>query len=153
MVFEYALTFTITTMYTMGLHFWSDMNERKVDSRRNHMMIGVTLAIGIISKQFYTLIIAGLIAIAIMQLLKYLEKKQGKVVFGDGDKEIVSWSVPGIALVFGFEIAAMFVGLLMVGFFILAFLRHKMFIEEQKFPGLIILSFAYILIMLVGWML
>ena len=151
MVFEYALTFTITTLYTIGLHFWSDMKERKVDSRRNHMMIGVTLAIGVISKQVWTLIIAGLITILIMQLLKHLEKRQGKTVFGDGDKEILAWSIPGIALVFGYPLASLFVGFLVLGFFVLATLRFKMFIYAQKFPGLIIISLAYLTILLLGW--
>jgi hypothetical protein len=136
----------------MGLHFWSDMKERKVDSRRNHMMIGVVLCLAIISHQYFEIITAGFITIGIMFLLKKLEARQGKTVFGDGDKEIVSWSVPGIVIVFGWQLAGLFIGLLVVSFFILAFLRHWMLINEHKLPGLMILSIAYLIILTIGWL-
>lgn len=153
MIFEYALAFTLLTIYTMLLHFWSDLKELKVDSRRNHMMIGAVIVIGIISHEITTLIIAGVVTIAITYLLGVMEEKQKRVVFGDGDKEILAWSIPGIALVFGFYYSALFVGLLMVSFFILAFARHKLLINEQKFPGLIILCLIYIIVLILGWLL
>src|SRR3989304_3934653 len=105
MVFEYALTFTLLTGYTIVRHFYSDIKALEVDSRRNYMMYGVVLTIGLISHQTDVLIIAGLLTIAFTLLLGYLESKQGRVVFGDGDKEILGWSIPGIALVFGYAFA------------------------------------------------
>jgi hypothetical protein len=153
MLYEYALTFTILTIFTMGLHFWSDMRELKVDSRRNYMMVGAVLAIGLISGEVFVLITSGFLVIAFLLLLGYLEKKQGRVVFGDGDKEILGWSVPGIAICFGWFYASLFMGFIVASFFILAFLRYKLFINEQKLPGLIILSFSYIILLIIVWFL
>jgi len=45
---EYILVFTLLTIYTIILHFWSDWKERKVDSRRNYMMYGAILVIGLV---------------------------------------------------------------------------------------------------------
>ena len=116
MVFEYLIAFTTLTAYTIGMHFWSDMHEMKVDSRRNHMMVGAVITLAIIAQQVFNLIFAGAITIIIMLILSHFEKKQGHIVFGEGDKEILAWSVPGISIVFGFSFAALFIGLLMVAF-------------------------------------
>lgn len=152
-MFEYALTFTILTIFTMILHFWSDIRELKVDSRRNWMMIGVTLAIGLISNQTFVLIVSGFFTIFFMVLLGWLEKKQGKIVFGDGDKEIIGWSVPGIALAFGWDYTILFVGLLGLAFFIIAFARQKMLLSEKRLPGLTILNLIYFIIIILAWLL
>lgn len=149
----YLLTFTLLTIYTIVLHFWSDLKERKVDSRRNHMMIGAVLVIGLISNQATTLILTGLLTIVFTIILGKLEQKQGKIVFGDGDKEILTWSVPGIALIFGYFYAGLFIFLLMISFFLLAYLRQKKMIPPEKLPGLIFISFAYLIIMILGWFL
>ena len=151
MILEYATTFTLLTIYTMIRHFWTDIHELKIDSRRNWMMIGAVLTLGLISKQIAPLVVAGLLTIGITLILGHFEKKQGKVVFGDGDKEILTWAIPGIAVIFGFNLAAMFIGLITLGFFVLAFLRYKMFIGEKVFPGLILLSLAYAIILILGW--
>lgn len=150
---EYILSFTLLTIYTIVLHFWSDLKERKVDSRRNHMMIGAVLVIGIISHQADVLILAGLITILFTIILSKLEEKQGQVVFGDGDKEILTWSVPGIALCFGYFYSGAFIFLLMVNFFGLAYLRQAKLIQPEKLPGLVFISFAYLVILILGWLL
>jgi len=117
------------------------------------MMVGAVLVIGLISGQTQTLIITGILAIAFMILLGRIEQKQGKVVFGDGDKEILGWSIPGIALVFGYGYAALFVCLLMVSFMVLAYLRHFKKVDASKLPGLIFIALAYIVILIFGWFL
>jgi len=150
---EYILSFTLLTIYTIVLHFWSDLKERKVDSRRNHMMIGAVLVIGIISNQADVLILAGLVTILFTIILSKLEKKQGQIVFGDGDKEILTWSVPGIALCFGYFYAGAFIFLLMISFFGLAYLRQTKLIQANKLPGLVFISFAYLVILILGWLL
>jgi hypothetical protein len=150
---EYVLSFTLLTIYTIARHFWTDLKERKVDSRRNHMMIGAILVIGIVSHQADVLIISGIVTILFTLILGKLEEKQGKVVYGDGDKEILAWSVPGIALCFGYTYAAAFIFLLMLSFFALAYLRHIKLIEPEKLPGLVFISFAYLIILLCGWLL
>lgn len=150
---EYAIVFTLLTVYTIALHFWTDMKERKIDSRRNHMMIGAILVIGLISNHTATLIITGILALGFITLLGKIEKKQGKVVFGDGDKEILAWSIPGLALVFSYGYAALFVALLMVSFLVLAYLRQSKKIDANKLPGLIFISFSYIVVLLLGWFL
>jgi hypothetical protein len=153
MILEYATTFTLLTIYTMVRHFWTDIHELKIDSRRNYMMIGAVLTIALISHQATTLIIAGLLTIVITLILGYFEKKQGKIVFGAGDKEILTWTIPGIAVVFGYSLAGIFIGLIALGFFVLAFLRYKLFITEKRVPGLILLCLAYMIILIIGWML
>ena len=151
MVFEYILTFTTLTIYTMVRHFWTDIHELKVDSRRNHMMYGVILTLGIISGEIFTLIVVGLLTILFMKILSLAEENQKAIVFGDGDKEILTWSIPGIAIVFGFQLAVLFVFLIAISFFILAWLRHKKKIPKEKFPGLILLAISYIIILIIGW--
>jgi hypothetical protein len=150
---EYAIIFTLLTIYTIALHFWTDIRELKVDSRRNYMMYGAILVIGLISHQTWTLIITGLLTLGFMIILGKIEEKQGKVVFGDGDKEILGWSIPGIALVFDYGYAALFVCLLMISFISLAYLRHAKAIDASKLPGLIFIAFAYIIVLLLGWFL
>lgn len=150
---EYVIVFTLLTIYTIALHFWTDMHERKVDSRRNHMMLGAILVIGLISEQTGTLIITGILALVFMAILGRIETRQGKVVFGEGDKEILGWSIPGIALVFGYTFSGLFVFLLMVSFLLLAYLRHAKAIDASKLPGLIFIAFAYIVILILGWFL
>lgn len=151
MVVEYVLTFTLLTGYTIARHFYDDIKELKVDSRRNYMMYGAILTIGLISHQAVTLLITGIATIAFTLLLGYLESKQGKVVFGDGDKEILGWSIPGIALVFGYGYAAWFIFLLMLSFFGLAALRQTKLMGAVKLPGLAFISFAYLVILIFGW--
>ena len=150
---EFVLTFTLLTVYTLARHFWTDLKERKVDSRRNHMMIGAVLTIGLISHQADVLIIAGLVTIVFTIVLAALEQKAGKVVLGDGDKEILTWSVPGIALCFGYFYAGAFIFLLMLSFFGLAYLRQVKLITPAHLPGLVFISFAYLIILLCGWLL
>lgn len=153
MIFEYALTFSLLTIYTIVRHFWMDIKELKIDSRRNHMMVGSVLTIGLISHQAEILIITGILTIILTFLLSYLEKRQGKVVFGDGDKEILAWSIPGISLVFGYYYAALFLALLMVSFFVLAFLKKTNNLVLQKLPGLVFISLAYLIVLVFGWFL
>jgi hypothetical protein len=150
---EYILSFTLLTIYTIVRHFWSDLKERKVDSRRNHMMIGAVLVIGIISHQADVLILSGFITILFTIVLGKLEEKKGQIVFGDGDKEILTWSVPGIALCFGYFYAGSFIFLLMLSFFALAYLRQVKLLTPEKLPGLVFISFAYLVILLMGWLL
>jgi hypothetical protein len=150
---EYVIIFTLLTVYTIARHFWTDLKERKVDSRRNHMMIGAVLTIGLISHQADVLIIAGIVTLVFTIVLASLEQRAGKVVFGDGDKEILTWSVPGIALCFGYVYAGAFIFLLMLCFFGLAFLRSKRLIPPEKLPGLVFISFAYLVILILGWFL
>jgi hypothetical protein len=150
---EYILSFTLLTIYTIILHFWMDLKERKVDSRRNHMMIGAVLVIGIISHQVPVLILTGLLTILFTIILSKIEKDQAKVVFGDGDKEILAWSIPGLALCFGYAYAGAFIFLLMLSFFVLAYLRQTKLIPPEKLPGLVFISFAYLIILMCGWFL
>ena len=150
---EYLLSFSLLTIYTLVLQFWMDLKERKVDSRRNYMMYGAVLVIGIVSHQAGVLILTGLLTIAFTFVLSKLEEKQGKVVFGDGDKEILGWSVPGIALTLGYFYAGAFIFLLMLSFFGLAYLRQVKAIPSEKLPGLLFISFAYLVILICGWFL
>ncbi|HNV61755.1 MAG TPA: hypothetical protein PKN54_02310 [Candidatus Cloacimonas acidaminovorans] len=153
MINEYAITFTLLTIYTIFLHLWSDLRELKVDSRRNYMMIGAVLVIGLISHQIETLIITGILTIILTLILNYFEKKQGKVVFGDGDKEILNWSVPGIALSFGHYYSSLFIALLMISFFSLALLKKTNNITLNKLPGLIFIALSYLVVLVFGWFL
>jgi len=86
-------------------------------------------------------------------ILNYFEKKQGKVVFGDGDKEILNWSVPGIALSFGHYYSSLFIALLMISFFSLALLKKTNNITLNKLPGLIFIALSYLVVLVFGWFL
>lgn len=153
MLSEYALTFTLLSLFTLGRHFWSDIKELQIDSRRNHLMIGSVLTIGLLSNQATVLLIAGILTIIITILLSWFEKRQGNVIFGDGDKEILTWSIPGLSLVFGYSYAAFFLGLLMVSFFILAGLRQSNLLNKTKLPGLIFITISYLIVFIFGWFL
>lgn len=118
------------------LQCYKDYKKRKIDSRLNFLMKGIVLTLVIGSTQDYWIYIAFL---AIAFLFNFLVFKN----FGEGDKEILLWVLPGLVLLGLFQ-PIIFLLILLALVLIETGIALKLTKEKIFFPGaiLILISFA-----------
>jgi len=135
----YDVFFFLAVMGFITLAY-KDLKTRKVDSRRNWTIQGAIL---------------GMVLLTQFNLLTYLALMLGTALFnavvlrgywGDGDKEVMQWALPGLAMFAGFNYAAMFLFVMALyhsGIIIVSKIVFKEVLEKR--PGIPILAGAFIL--------
>jgi len=126
----------------LAWQFWEDIKTHKIDVRRNWFMQGCGLFAAILVHAWFYYFIAVLVVIIFNEFIKSQEKRLGYAIFGDGDKSLMVWIVPGLTILSVFY-SALFLMAMVVA--MSGFLAYKFFVNHKsKVPGLIFIVVGYI---------
>lgn len=136
--------FFFLAVFGLLLMAYKDLKTNKIDSRRNWTIQGAILAMVLITDlNFITYV--GLIFVTALFNSLVLKK-----VFADGDREIIQWALPGLALFAGFLYAAVFltvIGIYHAGVILVSKYLFKEVLEKR--PGVPIIAAAFFLVAIV----
>lgn len=136
-------SFIIGCILSLAIITYSDFKTLKIDDRRNWFMQGYTIALSILSGVLFFYVIYALVVILMNKVLKFFENLTGHTVFGDGDKKILQWLVPGFSIVH-IGLPPFFFGFLMLTLCGLAVYKH--FNQDfAKQPGTLYIFIAFLL--------
>lgn len=139
-----SLVFILIASIGLFLQFIKDIEFMVVDSRKNFFMMGIGVALAIISglsRMFLGLSLA--MFLFNFSIHKY-EQKKNLEIFGDGDKEVMAWIVPGLIVV-GLDSVIVFLvsfSALLVFFGVAQ--KHFKFLKDFV-PGMLFICLAFVL--------
>lgn len=134
--------------FALLIQLWSDIKEMEIDSRRNWFMMGAGLVAAMVLDAWNVYLIGLGIAIVFSVAVAKFEKKKGRVLFADGDREVIRWIIPAVSLGGLWLAAGYFVALgLCLAVQVALKKRYNLGVEM---PGLIAISAAYV--MVIGFM-
>ena len=124
------------------IEFWKDVHTLKVDERRAWFMQGAGIALALSVGNAWAYIIATLLVVIVSGWIAKKELKAKKVIFADGDRDILRWLVPGCFALYPL-FAVYFLVLLIPSLISLHGLRH--YTKTRAAPGLIAILAAFIM--------
>jgi len=136
--------FLFLASLTLFLQFIKDIEFMKVDSTKNFFMMGVGISLAIISQNSWMYLILALIVFVFNFVIHKIEVKRNKDFFGDGDKEVFAWLVPGLIVV---GLNSVLIFLISFSALLLMFgvaQKHYKFIETFV-PGMVFICLAFVL--------
>lgn len=119
----------------------SDFKELKIDERKNWVVQGILIGLVLVSGNFILYFITLILVNYLFNFLKKLEKKTG-IAFADGDKQIISWIIPGFTI-----IGPLYSGIFCIWLatcLLLTAIAGKIGFKT-KFPGLILITLSFAL--------
>lgn len=134
--------------FALLIQLWSDIKELEIDSRRNWFMMGAGLVAAMVLDAWNVYLIGLGIAIVFSVAVAKMEKKKGRVLFADGDREVIRWIIPAVSLG-GLWLAAGYFVFLGIALALQVALKKRYNLGVEM-PGLIAISAAYV--MTIGFM-
>jgi len=135
--------FIFGSLISLVIITYSDFKTLKIDDRRNWFMQGYVLVLALMSNIILFYIIYSLLILGMNKILKWWEKLTDQTVFGDGDKKLLQWLVPGFAVVH-IGLPPVFFLALMVVLVGLAVYKHFQK-DSEKQPGVLYITIAFLL--------
>ena len=127
--------------------FWqlgSDLISFKIDEKKNWIMQGMIISLVLITRTYIPYIIAIGTVYILMKLLDKYETKHG-IGFASGDKQIITWIIPGLTILSATGIyAATYTLILFI--LLMSLLIYSLALKKpMKIPGLALLTISFIL--------
>ena len=135
--------FLLGSILSLAIITYSDFKTLKIDDRRNWFMQGYTLALAIISGVVFFYVIYALAVLGMNAVLKWWERLTDNVIFGDGDKKLLQWLVPGFCIVNLLLPPIFFLCLMVVLVGLVGYKHFKKDLEKQ--PGVLYITIAFLL--------
>ena len=140
---EALIAFFSIASFALLVQLWSDLKSMEIDSRRNWFMQGAGLIAAMVLDAWNVYLVGLGIALVFGFAVARLEKKRGKVLFADGDREVIRWIIPALALG-GIWLSALYFVFLGIALALQVALKKRYDLGEEM-PGLIAISAAYIM--------
>ena len=112
-----------------------------IDERRNWFMQGATIALVILANAYWIYLGTLVIVLIFNVAIKRMETQTNTDMLGDGDKQIMTWLVPGLTLL-GMAYSVTF--LVLFGLTLLGLFSYKKATNHTgPFPGLVLICISY----------
>lgn len=141
---SYAFIFILLAAINLALQLVKDVETLRVDSRKNFFMLGAGVSLAVVSSNSLMFFGLGAVIFVFNYLVHKYETKTKQDIFGDGDKEVMAWLVPGLIVV----------GLNSVIIYLVSFVTLTLFfgLIQKKFklldayvPGLLFICISFVL--------
>lgn len=125
----------------LAIEFYKDVTTLTVDSRRAWFMQGAGIALVIAANVSLAYFIGLALIIIVNHVFSIIEKRQKKILFADGDKEIMRWLFPALYAFFSIGSIGFLAGLCV---FLFIGTRAKKFLGLRKLPGLLSICAGFV---------
>lgn len=141
---EHFLLWLSMALISLALMTYSDLVDRKVDGRRNSLMIGAGIVFGVYSLLLGNYFIFLIVLILFKYGLGFLEKLTQLKVFGIGDQGVLMWLVPSLLFVEP-NAPIYFMVLLTFVLILTGLIQYSPWKLKEKLPGLVLIDVAFLL--------
>lgn len=124
------------------IELWKDITTLEVDSRRAWFMQGAGIALALSVGSALNYILAAIIIVIINGWIVKKELKYKKIIFADGDKEILRWLVPGTFALYPIYAVSFLICLIPC---LAATTLLSRYTKSECSPGLISIFAAYVM--------
>ena len=143
-MYDVAEIFVFIGLIAIIWQLSSDFIKLKVDERKNFVMHGMIISLVLVTHTYIPYIIAVFSTVGLMKLLTKFESKHG-IGFAEGDKQIITWIIPGLILLSSLaQYSVLFIVLLfiqIIGIVIYSFATKT----KTRLPGLTFITIAFML--------
>lgn len=142
-MFDVGHYFIFGALISLAIITYSDFKTLKIDDRRNWFMQGYTLALALMGNVLLFYVVLTFLMFFFGYALKKYETFTNQTIFGDGDKKLLNWLVPGFVLLNLLMPVVFFVCLMDV---LIILTVIKVFKKDfQKKPGMLYITIAFLL--------